>query len=531
MSPRFRSSLPIGLLLTALTAQLLVHSSAGPAAAAASSLTVSPRNYVGGQLLTFEGNLGVNGERKIHLESRAVNRPGAKWVDVPGSWNRTNGDGSFSFKHPAPSMFNKSYRVAAGGGHATDGWLLKAKSQDLVVYADRRPVAGQAFDLIADTVPGPHRRPKDSPTFLYKRPDLPAPVFPGRELTLQKRVGQGWTTLATTRTDNQGVGRFRVTVDNPGEIVYRVRQEDYPQAGGPPIGWFPSYPTPVRVFGSARAAKEAPEPAPRVQSAPAEDSTSGAPLARSGGEANATAAQKFGWRPSQFDFAWVAGESLSTPPYRGQNPKGWWLDTGTGLGRAAKHNGGLALESSRDYAGSGDRGTTAVTMQDNPMKYGRWEVRVRVKSVEGNARDYRSRVELVPARAADYCRGKRNITVGEIRAHSGKMRFGAKSVKRHRKWSGTRRVGNVNNRAVALAVEVTRKHVSFFHNSKVIGTAPRAAVPNVPLTLRLSLVGKGQQEMNSTEAKYDWVRGFSLKRGKTVGGGSRLKSRRLRGGC
>lgn len=521
MSHPRRLAAGLCLLLTALALQVLAPTAA-TTAAAAGSLSVSPRTYVGGQLLTFAGNLG-RPRVKIRLQSLAVNRPGAEWYPVPGSAHRTDAQGRFSFTHPAPSMFNKRYRVV-GGGRATDGVLLKAKSQDLVLYPDPAvPAPGSAFKIRVDTQPGPHHD-KSSPSFLSHRQDLPAPVFPGRTLTLQQRVGDGWQFVAETTTDGRGQGVFEMAGGSAGTVVYRVRQERYPQAGGPPIGWFPSFPTQITI-GSGGAARRA-----EAERTPSRTRTaSGTSVAARGGHANTTAAKRFRWGAAQYDFAWELGEDLDSPPYRGRVRRGSWVESSTGLGRVGKHNGGLNLESSRTHAGPGDRGTTAVTMQGNPAKFGRWEVRVRVGSVEKNARDYASLVELVPA-DRPYC-ANQSITVADVRAHSARMRFGVRSDARNRSWSRSRRIGGVNNRPLALGVEVSRKRVAFFHDGRLIGVAPRAAVPRVPLTLRLSLVGQGQSEMNSTEAKYDWMRGYTLKSGRTVTRGPRMRSRGLAAGC
>ena len=51
----------------------------------------------------------------------------------------------------------------------------------------------------------------------------------------------------------------------------------------------------------------------------------------------------------------------------------------------------------------------------------------------------------------------------------------------------------------------------------------KAAVSDVPMTLRLSLVGDGDKEMNHTQILSDWERGWSLDRGKQVTRGASLK--------
>jgi hypothetical protein len=112
------------------------------------------------------------------------------------------------------------------------------------------------------------------------------------------------------------------------------------------------------------------------------------------------------------------------------------------------------------------------------------------------------------------------------------MRFGAKSMKANKQWKGRKRVGNIQDVALAVAVEVSKRHISWFLNGKIIGTVRNsAAVSDVPMTLRLSLNGKGDKEMNRTKSIFDWMRGFSLKRGKLAKGGRGLRSGGYRGGC
>lgn len=531
MKPQTRFRTTVCLALAGLVLVLL----APPGSTAqqrAASLTVSPGVYVGGQRLTFEGNIGRTGVRRIHLQAH-LGRAGDRWEDIQGFSTRTQRDGSFRFGYPAPGMFNISYRVVSGRS-ATPGWRFNARSQDLVLdvrslapdLGEDVVVAGMPFQIDVDTTPT-----------LVGRPDLPPPPIPGRELTLQQRVdGDQWLTLDTATTDQDGNGTFDVTAADPGTVVYRVREEDW-TAGGNQIGWYPSFPTYVQVLpglpaptdpatgGATRATAVAAPRSPIVRST---DRAAGT----NGDVASTTASQKYGWTPSLWDFAWVAGESLTSPPYRGTDPKGRWLDASDGTGRAAKHNGGLVLDSQRERWGEGDLGTTTATLRGNPMKYGRWEVRLRMKAFENDARDYSALVELVPDRAQDYHCGGQNITVAEVSAHGSSVKVGAKALKGARQWTRSKRIGRVQDTSYSFAVEVSRRHISWFVDGQVIATVrSRAAVSDVPLTLRLRLQGDGQQEMNRTQMISDWERGFGLGRGRQVTSGHALKRGTHDGGC
>jgi hypothetical protein len=482
--------------------------------------------FVGGQRVTLSGNIGLSGVRTVRLEG-SMGRSYDSWNTKART--KTDAQGNFSFSVIAPSMFGIKRRVSTSGGATTPVVELVAKSQDVVLAPDRSPVAGERFTIRVDT----------TPTELRRRPDLPPPVLPNRKLTLQKRVGSGWLSLQQTTIDDSrdGEASFAVTVDDPGVIDYRVRQENY-FVGGNQIGWFPSFPTRVRVAprgSQVSRVYEDPWAAASLRAAGAQSADVGPGLlGRSGGGAQAVAASNvFGWNPAAFDFAFEHGESLGSRPARGTKRVGHWVDGARGYGRAAQHNGGVMLDSKRDSAvGPGDRGSTWVTLRGNPRAYGRWEVRVRVKSIESRARDYRTKIELVPDRHSQYRCGGQNITVANLAAHSRRMQFGVKSARADRRWSRTRRIGAIEGRSQTLAVEVSKRHITWFRNGRVIGTVRnRAAVSDVPLTLRLSMEGKGDREMNRTMAIFDWMRGFSLKHGKPKLRGNRLKVTRYRGGC
>jgi hypothetical protein len=499
---------------------------ADPAAAGRARLSFSPRAFVGGQAMTFRGSLGVGGKRRIVLQQH-MNRPGDSWVRVPGYRGTTERDGTFALEAQAPSMFGISYRVFAPG-YPTPGVTLDAKSQDLTVWVagpDRTdeerpgvPVAGRPFTVSVDTTPAD----------LYRRPDTKGlPVFTGRRLTLQKRLpGARWSTLATTRVRPDGMGYFTGVRAPAGTTVYRVRQEAWTK-GGSRIGWMPSFPTYVRVATDRRQAQRLVQQQPprlgRVAARP------GASTA--GGSAEPTASQRYRWSPSLFDFAWERGESLSSRPYRGSSRRGSWTDHVGGTGRVSQHNGGLSLESKRHNGpGRGDVGTTWATMRGNARTYGRWETRLRLKTSEDNARDYRVRVELVPERARDQDCGRHDILVAQIRAHGRRVDFGVAAGRQ--RWTGSRRVGSFEDTAHALAVEVQRRHITWFVDGTPVGTVKsRRAVPGVPMTLRLSMVGDGRREMNQTQVMSDWQRGFPAGAGRQVRSGAPLKRSALPGGC
>lgn len=502
-----RAALFLVALAVALAAVATPSVSNGAAAAA---LRITPdSSYIGGQAVDFEGNIGQSGVRKVLLQFH-MNRPGDEWSPVEGfAGVNTTADGGFDFTFTAPSMFGIRYR-AVSGSLATPPVTFNSQSQDLTLAPMTRPVAGTPFVIEVDTTPDD----------LFRRPDTKLlKPYPGRVLTLQRRSADGsWQSVGgMSQVGSDGLGYFRiVTVAEPGTVVFRVVQEDWTE-GGSKIGWFPSFPTYVEVAGSGNPTMQFVSPAERTTTGLVPDR-----LPRSGTKST-TASQRYGWAPSLFDFAWEFGESLTSQAHRGTDKSGWWLDYSDGGGRVGKHNGGLMLDSKRDNdVGPGDFGTTTATLRGLPQKYGRWETRLRIKSDETNARDYRVLVELVPDNLDTENCGARNITVAEVAPHGNQVLVGVNAV--NKKWTRTLSGVAINNQSIAFAVEVTKRHITWFMEGRPIATVKsRAAVSDVPLTLRMSMVGNGDQEMNHTSVISDWERGFTLARGQQVTSGGAMK--------
>jgi hypothetical protein len=497
------------LLSSATLAGVSAATEQAATAAASPSLTVSRSNYVGGQRLIWTGNVGHRGERRLVLQFNMGTVTGNSWSTVEGFSARTRADGSFSFAYPAPSMFNIRYRVKAGP-YATPARLFNAKTQDLTIRVTGEPEnntnrpgrvdVDEPFGITVDT----------TPDNIYRRPDSRGlPVFRGRALTLQERIsGRSWQTIATTTVGDDGLGYFTGLQEQAGTVVYRVRQEDY-LTNGNQIGWIQSFPLYVLVGPDAQQQYIS-------QYGLNQPTTSEPARTTSLGRQPPTASQRFAWFPSLFDFAWEYGQSLSSPPARGTRIQGSWEDYSNGSGRVAKYNGGLAIDSKRyTGAGSGDFGTTTATLRGNAVTQGRWETSVRIRNAfERGVRPYQVLTELIPARTADYDCGVHNITIARISPFSQKVRLGVRSPRFQ--WAGTATapytpLANAYN----VAVEVTSKHITWFLNSSPVASVTNtAAIPGVPMTLRLSLRGHRRDEMNQTGLISDWQRGFPISTGR-----------------
>ncbi len=496
-------------------------SAAAVAARARTRLQVSPRVYVGGQQLTFAGTVGGSGRQRIGMQFH-MGRAGDTWTRVAGFRTQTRRDGSFRFTYPAPSNFNIRFRVFSGA-RTTPAHRFLARSQESVMtFRPARPVAGRNFSVTVDTTPE-----------AGGRPDLPPPAFPGRGIALQERVAGGtWKTIRTGTTNSAGLASFTVR-ESAGRHAYRVRQ-DAETRNGNEIGWHPSFPAEFAVQRAGTAARVSDGGSmtlPDVSAAgPADARAMSAPAPRSQGSTNAS--QRHGWRPQLFDFAWERGESLSSGPSRGSRRQGGWQDTSTGSGRASHFNAGLMLDSSfRNTGGPGDHGDVTATLHGNAQAYGRWEFRTRSWTLENQARDYRIKMELVPENASDYRCGAQNITVADIADDSRRLKLGVKALG-GRSWSYTQGGVRLGDDAHNVAVEITRRHISWFLDGRVIATVRnRAAVSGVAMTPRVSMVGVEQKEMNHTKVIFDWIRAWTPENGSSPRNGHRLQPGTHRSGC
>ncbi|KAA1427186.1 hypothetical protein [Nocardioides antri] len=240
----------------------------------------------------------------------------------------------------------------------------------------------------------------------------------------------------------------------------------------------------------------------------------------------ATAAQTFGWGVMQWDFAWEFGESLDSPPYRGEDIRvGRWTEYSDGTGRVVKYGGGLEFHSgvirNRDLDALPDHGTTMLTLRDQAAQRGRWEIRERAERLQSPEADYRFIIELIPDDlTADAC--KRSITIAEVSPGNGSLKIGASAG--DVRWSKTYDSGfPQSGDNYAFGLQITGRRITWFVNGRAIASLGAAAArPSVPMTLRLRLVGDGAKEMDKSQVKLDWVRHYDLTRGKVPPTGATL---------
>jgi hypothetical protein len=503
---------------TAATRSTAPADAASPSRAAGEgTLTVTPAVHVAGQAVTFEGSLPSAGRRAVHLQFH-MNRPGDKWTDVDESTSMTSASGAFSFRFPAPAMFNISYRVV-GGGMVTRPYLFYAKPQAVTLSVNGENEQDQYV-----TVPPvlDYTVTVDSAANLYPQRGLEPPVLPGRTITLQERVnGDKWRTIDTAKADAKGLTVFQLAAGVVGEQVLRARAEDFHENGNR-IGWTSSWPTYV-TFSLVPEFPEFPEfPYAKavLYDRPAAERTP--PITDSTGATDASA--QYGWYRPVYDFAWEYGQSITSPPTRGSKLKGRWLDSSSGSGRVAAFNGALAFQSRLIHKGPGDRGTTSAALDGNSQKYGRWEFRIWQNVWEQDGRDFRMRVELVPDGVGPGACSPQSIQVADLELGSKALTVGVRSAQANAQWSYTLPSTPAYSGLHNYAVEVAKDHITWFFDGKAFATVKsKGALAARAWAPRVSMVGApGATEHNGSQFSVDWVRSWTLETGRQARNGKAL---------
>ncbi|WP_084653570.1 family 16 glycosylhydrolase [Nocardioides insulae] len=175
----------------------------------------------------------------------------------------------------------------------------------------------------------------------------------------------------------------------------------------------------------------------------------------------------------------------------------------TGHGKAYTKNGMLTLENA-------NRGTMAVTLRADRAKVGRWSVRLRARAYERGQAPARAVVEVVPAKtSARHC-GARDIALANYVPKRKSVRFYARHGKSQ--WAAKKRVGLRNDQWHTYAVQVTRKHITWFVDSDPIRRTTRAAYSDTPLTMRVALEGSKRRATNHSRLQIDTARTFSMEK-------------------
>jgi hypothetical protein len=172
--------------------------------------------------------------------------------------------------------------------------------------------------------------------------------------------------------------------------------------------------------------------------------------------------------------------------------------------RVRNQVGMLTLDASRRS------GTVWATVPGHGRKLGRWEARVRSEQNGGGGRKYRVLWELIPA--GKYACGSKNLEISSYRVGDRRAKMQIRTPK-GTKFSAGKRRNLKDNVWHTYAVEVTKKRISWFVDTKVVRTERRdAALTGTEYQMRFRLAGVKGKRMNPTRMQMDWVRYYTLER-------------------
>jgi hypothetical protein len=176
-------------------------------------------------------------------------------------------------------------------------------------------------------------------------------------------------------------------------------------------------------------------------------------------------------------------------------------------------------------------GTVRVWPDNHAARTGRWEARVRAYERSGSGTRYRFTWELVPAHSGDRCGANAVVlasyTPGDRRVHGHVRTLPDNSF-------GFSRARDLRNRAWhTYAVEITKRHISWFVDTKVMRTETRpAALSGVRYRPQLVMQAKRHATMRPSWMQADWVRYYTLERPNARSiRAPKMERHTYRGGC
>lgn len=202
-------------------------------------------------------------------------------------------------------------------------------------------------------------------------------------------------------------------------------------------------------------------------------------------------------------YGWYYHHNVFRQEFIGHLPKYWHRH---GKGKVRTQHGMITLET--------HTGTLSATLTGHAHRTGRWEVRLRSKRYETAHANYKVATELVPARSAYHC-GAQNVGLEKYRLGSHETRFYSRTLQNFN-FNAGKAMSLHNDQWHTFAVEVTKKHISWFIDAHVVRTERRPeALSGIPLTLRFSLVATPGHTMNHSRMQADWMRYWSYNRPST----------------
>ena len=164
---------------------------------------------------------------------------------------------------------------------------------------------------------------------------------------------------------------------------------------------------------------------------------------------------------------------------------------------------------------TGRKGSVTATLHRPGAATGRWEIRLRSKRYSTAAANYTVRTELIPAGSADEHCGARNIVFEGYKLGSHTANLKIRNLPNVEYSASTTRPNLRTDVWNVFAVEVTKTRITWYVNAKAIRTEKRPdALSGVPFTVRFRMAAVPGKTMNQSRMQMDWLRQYSLAKGR-----------------
>ena len=160
--------------------------------------------------------------------------------------------------------------------------------------------------------------------------------------------------------------------------------------------------------------------------------------------------------------------------------------------------------------GTGKQDRITASANSVKARYGRWEARVRIRETNHDGRRYRAYWELIPTK--DFQCGAKSIVLASYRSQDRRV-TGAVRVPEKTQYSYSKRLALHQGWFHTYAIEITKDHISWFVDTKVIHTERREdALRGIEYRPRFRLQGAKGEKHRTTWMQMDWVRHYDLSR-------------------
>jgi len=200
----------------------------------------------------------------------------------------------------------------------------------------------------------------------------------------------------------------------------------------------------------------------------------------------------YGWGKAPIDYRFVGPLKHSQ-----------WRVKGPG---AVRNQHGMLTLNTRSH------GTVSATQRTAGHSVGRWEIRLRSRQYGHGHQDYRVMTELVPAGKRKQRCGAQDIGLEAYYPGQTMVSHYIRSQPDHR-YFARKGLGLHNDQWHTFAVEVTKKHISWFVDAHVVSTETRDdALTGVPFAVRFTMEGVAGKKMNASRMQMDWLRYWGLRK-------------------